>query len=78
GQGLASEALSAFLPELFERFPLTRLVADHFEDNPASACVLEKHGFVATGAGMATSKGRLEPCRVITYAVTRDTFKVAS
>ncbi|MBT8414261.1 MAG: GNAT family N-acetyltransferase [Boseongicola sp.] len=78
GQGFASEALSAFLPELFERFPITRLVADHFEDNPASRHVLEKHGFMATGEAMETSKGRLEPCRVITYAVSRHTFKVAS
>lgn len=76
--GLASEAVSTFLPEIFERFPITTLVADHFDDNPASGRVLQKHGFCATGEAMGTSKGRLEPCRVITYAVTRDSFKVAS
>jgi len=77
-QGFATEALSAFLPEFFVRFPVSKLVAEHFEDNPASGRVLEKHGFAITGDGMAASKGRLEPCRVITYAVTRDTFKVAT
>ena len=77
-RGFASEAVSAFVPELFQRFPITKLVADHFDDNPASGRVLEKHGFHVTGEDVATSKGRLEPCRVITYAVTRDTFKVAS
>ncbi|NNL18517.1 MAG: GNAT family N-acetyltransferase [Boseongicola sp.] len=77
-KGLATEAISAFVPELFKRFPITTLIADHFDDNPASGRVLEKHGFRVTGEGMATSKGRLEPSRVITYAVTRDTFKVAT
>ena len=76
-QGFVSEAVSACLPELFDRFPITTLVADHFEDNPASGRILEKHGFHVTGDSMGTSKGRLEPCRVITYAVTRETFKVA-
>lgn len=78
GQGLATEALSAFLPEIFDRFPVTNAIADHFEDSPASGRLLEKHGFRVTGDDMATSKGRLEPSRVITYAVTRDTFRVAS
>lgn len=77
-RGFASEAVSAFLPELFQRFPITKLVADHFDDNPASGRVLAKHGFHITGEDVATSKGRLEPSRVITYAVTRDTFKVAT
>ncbi|SMX24283.1 GNAT family N-acetyltransferase [Boseongicola aestuarii] len=77
-RGFASEAVSAFVPELFQRFPMTKLVADHFDDNPASGRVLQKHGFCVTGEAMGASKGRLEPCRVITYAVTRDSFKVAS
>ena len=77
-QGFATEAASAFLPELFKRFPINTLAADHFEDNPASGHVLRKLGFVETGKGLATSKGRLEPAPVITYAVTRDTFRIAS
>ena len=76
GQGVMTEALSAFLPELFVRFPVSRIVADHFVDNPASGRILEKLGFEKTGEEMGTSKARLEPARLITYAVTRETFKV--
>ena len=78
GQGFATEAISAFLPELFDRFPINTLAADHFEDNPASGRILRKMGFVETGKDTASSKGRLEPATVITYAVTRDTFRIAS
>jgi RimJ/RimL family protein N-acetyltransferase len=75
-QGIASEALSAFLPEVFERFPLNRIEAGLFEDNEASAAVLGKFGFREVGRGMGTSKARLEPAPVITYAVTRETLRV--
>lgn len=76
GNGLATEALSAFLRDAFQRFPLTRVMADHFEDNPASGAILRKLGFVRTGQEMGTSKARLEPAPVITYAVTRETLRV--
>lgn len=76
GQGLATEALSALLTEVFERFPVNRIEADHFEDNPASGAVLRKFGFAPTGRGMGQSKARLEPAPVITYAVTRETLRV--
>ncbi|MEK6217360.1 MAG: GNAT family N-acetyltransferase, partial [Boseongicola sp.] len=76
GQGIATEAMSAFLPELFDRFPLNRMVADHFDDNPASGRVLQKLGFTETGRDTGTSKARLEPAPVITYVVTRETLKV--
>lgn len=78
GRGFATEALSAVLPEIFERFPLSRLIADCFEDNGASRRVLEKLGFAETGREMGASKGRLEPAPVITYAVTRETLRVAA
>jgi RimJ/RimL family protein N-acetyltransferase len=76
GQGIATEALSAFLPEVFERFPLNTLVADHFDDNPASGVVLHKLGFKEIGREMGTSKGRLEPHPAITYALSREGLKV--
>ncbi len=76
GRGVMTEALSAFVPALFERFPMTRIVADHFDDNPASGAILRKLGFEMTGEETGTSMARLEPCRSITYALTRDTFKV--
>lgn len=74
--GLMTEAISAFLPAVFSRFPLGSIVADHFEDNPASGAVLRKFGFVETGHAMGSSKARLEPARVITYALSRENLKV--
>ena len=68
--------MSAFLPSIFDRFPLSRLEADHFEDNPVSGAILRKFGFEETGRQLGTSKARLEPAPVITYAVTRETLKV--
>ena len=76
GQGLATEAMSAFLPEIFDRFPNSRLVADHFKDNPASRRVLQNLGFAETGRGVASSKARLEPAPVITYVLAREALKV--
>ncbi|QMU57851.1 MAG: GNAT family N-acetyltransferase [Boseongicola sp.] len=78
GQGFATEAMSAFLPEIFDRFPINRLAADHFDDNPASGRVLQKLGFQQTGHGIGKSKARLEPSPVITYAITRDTLRIWS
>ncbi|MEP7346083.1 MAG: GNAT family protein, partial [Gemmatimonadaceae bacterium] len=46
GQGLAADALAAFAPWCFEHFNLIRLWAAVFVDNPGSARVLEKAGFV--------------------------------
>lgn len=75
GQGLMSEALAAFCAEIFDRFPINRIEADHFVDNPASGAVLSKVGFVKTGTDMGTSKARVEPCALITYALQRDNLK---
>jgi RimJ/RimL family protein N-acetyltransferase len=45
GQGVMTEAVSAFVPWAFERFSLTRIYAHVFEFNVASARVLAKSGF---------------------------------
>lgn len=45
GRGIVTEAIRQFAPWAMERFHLTRLHADTFHDNPASARVLEKAGF---------------------------------
>lgn len=45
GRGIGSEAIRQFAPWAMERFHLSRLHADTFHDNPASARVLEKAGF---------------------------------
>ncbi len=75
GQGLMTEAVQAFLPELFVRFPIRRILADRIEDNPASARVLEKCGFEVTGRTMGRSMARLEPAPCITYALTREKLR---
>lgn len=75
GQGLMTEAARAFLKDVFARFPVSKLVADRFEDNPASGHLLEKCGFVETGRDMGHSAGRLEPAPVITYALSRDNLR---
>ena len=46
GRGIVTAAIGEFAPWAMERFHLTRLHANTFHDNPASACVLEKAGFI--------------------------------
>jgi RimJ/RimL family protein N-acetyltransferase len=49
GQGIMSELVPAFVKYCFENFSLTRMFAQTFSNNPASARVLEKAGFVFEG-----------------------------
>ena len=49
GHGYASEALAAVLAWARETLRAARVMAGHFEDNPASRRVLEKAGFAPTG-----------------------------
>jgi ribosomal-protein-alanine N-acetyltransferase len=49
GRGVMSEAVPAFANYCFETFQLRRLYAKPFGNNPASARVLEKAGFVLEG-----------------------------
>ncbi|MGE5113790.1 MAG: GNAT family N-acetyltransferase [Acidobacteriaceae bacterium] len=44
-RGIVTAAIRHFAPWVMEQFHLTRLHADTFHDNPASARVLEKAGF---------------------------------
>jgi [ribosomal protein S5]-alanine N-acetyltransferase len=46
GRGIMSEAVTAFPDFCFKNFPLHRISAEVFANNPASARVLEKAGFV--------------------------------
>lgn len=46
GQGIMSEAVGAFTNFCFANFPLRRVYAEPFANNPASARVLEKADFV--------------------------------
>lgn len=76
GQGIMTEAMAAYLPEIFARFPVSRIHADHFDDNPASGAVLRKLGFEETGREMGKSFARVEETPLITYAVERDKLRV--
>lgn len=58
GRGIATEAMSAFLPQMIARFGLTAVIADHCTDNPASGAVLRKLGFRQIGEGMGDSLER--------------------
>jgi len=49
GHGITSEAVPAFSNYCFENFPLHRIYAEPYANNPASARVLEKAGFVLEG-----------------------------
>ena len=52
GRGIMTEAVTAVTDFCFQNFPLRRISAEVFANNPASARVLEKTGF--------TFEGRLE------------------
>lgn len=71
GAGIISEALAAYIPALFDRFPVSRLKAEVFDDNPASAAVLRKFGFVETGQGVGPSAGRDAPARLTYFRLPR-------
>ena len=48
-RGIMTEAVGAFTDFCFDRFSLRRIYAEPFANNPASARVLEKAGFVFEG-----------------------------
>ena len=58
GRGVATEAARALLAWGEAQFGVTRFVAGHFQDNPASGRVLEKLGFERVGEKMMFSQGR--------------------
>ena len=62
GKGIITEAMTAFLTDVFRRFPAIDAVkADHFHDNPASGAVLGKLGFEETGTDLLRSRARPRP-----------------
>jgi len=76
GQGYASEAVGAFLTDAYARRPqLDVIEAGVFDDNPASARVLQKNGFLHVGVGNCTSLSRLEPAANSLYRLNRAQFE---
>src|SRR6059058_1973539 len=49
GRGIMTEAVTVVTDFCFENFPLRRISAEVFANNPASARVLEKAGFIFEG-----------------------------
>jgi len=49
GRGIMTEAVGAFTDFCFQNFSLRRIYAEPFANNPASARVLEKAGFIFEG-----------------------------
>jgi [ribosomal protein S5]-alanine N-acetyltransferase len=49
GRGIMTEAVAALTDFCFDNFPLRRTSAEVFANNPASASVLEKAGFLFEG-----------------------------
>ena len=49
GKGIMTEAVTAFVNYCFDNFSLNRMFAAAYANNPASARVLEKAGFVFEG-----------------------------
>ena len=49
GRGIMTEAVNAVTYFCFDNFPLRRISAEVFANNPASARVLEKAGFIFEG-----------------------------
>ena len=49
GRGIMSEVVPAFVDYCFKEFPFQRIYAEAYANNPASARVLEKTGFVLEG-----------------------------
>lgn len=67
GRGIIGEVLGLFLPDVLSRFGLHGLGAKVFTDNPASARLLERHGFRRIGIDSVKSAQRAEPAPVWVY-----------
>ncbi|NNG05880.1 MAG: GNAT family N-acetyltransferase [Inquilinus sp.] len=70
GRGYATEAALRVVRYAFEERGARRLTAAHFLDNPASARVLEKCGFAATGETVeqaCVARGGPQPSRRLAF-----------
>lgn len=81
GRGYATEAARAAVDWAREELALTRLFAGHFEDNPASARVLEKVGFVPTGNAcprFSLARGRHAVCIEFGYELADEPMPLSA
>jgi ribosomal-protein-alanine N-acetyltransferase len=72
GHGVMSEAVNAFADHCFRNFPFHRIFAETFSNNPASARILEKAGFVFEGRLKSNVVKNGQGLDSLVYAQTRD------
>ena len=68
GQGLATEAVRAFLPVMMDKLGLREVAGICDAENAASIRVLEKCGFVRIYAGEALDHGEMKPIVRMVYS----------
>ena len=68
GQGLATEAVRAFLPVMMDKLGLREVAGICDAENAASIRVLEKCGFVRIYAGEALYHGEMKPIVRMVYS----------
>jgi RimJ/RimL family protein N-acetyltransferase len=71
GLGYASEAVRALIIHAFERDGFDYLTVGHFTDNPASARVIAKFGFVPQGRQVRDCAARGTKAHCLTYRLER-------
>ncbi|HSK12446.1 MAG TPA: GNAT family protein [Phnomibacter sp.] len=72
GKGIATEAVKQIVPFAFRTFDITRIFARPFGNNPASARVLEKAGFVLEARLKDTIYKNGEYLDELIYAVRKE------
>lgn len=75
GRGIMTTVVRAFAPRAMEAFHLYRLYATVYENNPASARVLEKAGFAREGVQKSAVVKRGELMDLYVYALVRRELK---
>ncbi len=71
GQGYATELVRALIAHAFDKDGFDYLMAGHFTDNPASAAIIRKLGFVAQGSEMRDCAARGLAADCVTYRLDR-------
>ena len=71
GRGYASEAVRALIVHAFERDGFDYLTVGHFTDNPASARIIAKFGFVPQGRQVRDCAARGVKAHCVTYRLDR-------
>lgn len=69
GRGFMTEAAAAVIEALRACDPSAAVTCCHFADNPASAAVIRKLGFVATGERQLDCRARGQAVRALTYSL---------